>query len=472
MACLPCQSNINPVTLQSFNSVFSDCDCCEGCGDCATTIDARCTFYTGPNLPCSSIRTNDSLEDILIKVDQKICSISGNYSLYDTSCLGLVINTEQDFVEGISEYACNLTTTLDTFINTTFENFRSNTQATLDTLNALGITCTSAGINPNDGITGVINKFCVTFSDLYSKINLSTVDWDAVYTGSSTPTNIAEGFDNVIAQIFTLKNELGLGTDPSGLPSFNNAASCLSGGTTNDSLVTTVNLLKARACAVPAFDINNLTWDCITKPSSVANNLQAAFGALLAKVNILTKNNLTFSADFIVGQTDGGDVCAGKTVSLAPASQQDKWVAVNGADADPGTLQEKLEAGSGISFDVSSSPGKFIINSTGGTGGGDDSLVKVRSADPVASYLQDKMEAGTNSTGITTVVSTNNGNNKMTINNAVDFGIVWTQLLNYLNANPSAKSSFCAMVNSCIPSTTTTTTTSTTSSTTTSTTTL
>jgi len=46
----------------------------KGCGCSCTKIDSENVAYNGPNLPCTDIRTADSLETALQKIDNKICS--------------------------------------------------------------------------------------------------------------------------------------------------------------------------------------------------------------------------------------------------------------------------------------------------------------------------------------------------------------------------------------------------------------
>lgn len=44
---------------------------------CKTYPDSRCVVYTGSNLLCTGINTNDRLEEILAKIDAKICTSEG-----------------------------------------------------------------------------------------------------------------------------------------------------------------------------------------------------------------------------------------------------------------------------------------------------------------------------------------------------------------------------------------------------------
>jgi hypothetical protein len=447
MACQPCTSSPINGSIPSFSASYNDC----GCTDCnceGGTMDSKCVFYTGPNLPCASINTNESFEDILIKIDQKLCASLGNYSLYDTYCLNdnTVIATEQQFVETISSFVCSLRTDFDTFVDDTFAGNNSTLNDRFTLIEQPGINCATAGVNSADSLGVVLGKYCTKFSDLDNKLDLSGVAWNSCYTVNPAPTTLTEAFNALIGQICDVKNSGINGI----LPTFNNVGSCLGGTlTASDSLEDTVNKLKDRVCLAPTFDINALTWGCLTKPSSETTDLQAALDAILAKVSVLAQNTPTFSSDFVVSLT-GGDACQGKTVGLAATSILDKYVAVDGSDASPGTLANKLVAGSGVSFDYGTTPGKLIINSLGGTGSG-NGTVKSRVADPTAGYLEEKIQGSTSTSGITTTVSTDTTANKVTTGVSVNFATLWTKLLETLTANPTLKGQFCDMVTSCLP---------------------
>lgn len=450
MACQPCTSSPFNGTLQSFSASYNDCGCAgDSCGCNGVTLDAKCVFYTGPNLPCAVINTNESFEDILIKIDQKLCTSLGNYSTYNTYCLDDVgaIGTEQQFVEAISSYVCTLRTDFDGFSTSTFTTYQTVVTNRFLAIENPSITCPSASVTSGDSLTAVLNKYCAKFTSIDSQLSLAGVIWDSCYTVNPDPTTLVQAFNAIIGQICDIKNSGGSGT----LPTFNNTASCLGGIlTSSDSLVDTVNKLKDRVCLSPTFDINALSWGCVTKPSTDTTNLQAAFDAILAKIATLSQTSPTFSSDFVVTLTNGSDICQGKTIGLAATSILDKYVAVDGSDVSPGTLANKLVAGAGVSFDFATTPGKLIINSLGGTGGG-DGKVKSRTADPTTGYLEEKMQGSTSTSGITTTVSTDTGVNKVTVGTSVNFATLWQKLIDELGTNPTMKAEFCAMVTSCLP---------------------
>lgn len=108
MACLPCNSGI-PLffDVQSFiNNSCSDCTQTPGC------IPSTAVCYTGANLSCSGINTNDTLSTSLQKIDTQICSAIGDYSTYQFNCLiawwGSAITQESQFVDAITSYVCSM----------------------------------------------------------------------------------------------------------------------------------------------------------------------------------------------------------------------------------------------------------------------------------------------------------------------------------------------------------------------------
>ena len=42
-------------------------------GECPVILDAQCVFYEGANLVCTGVNTNDSLQVVIEKFNEKIC---------------------------------------------------------------------------------------------------------------------------------------------------------------------------------------------------------------------------------------------------------------------------------------------------------------------------------------------------------------------------------------------------------------
>lgn len=435
MACVDCQ----PDNVNLNDSLWSPSNNC-GCPD---TND--CNKYNGPDLPCSGIETGDTYQDALAKLDQAVCTATGDYSTYNTFCLA-PITTAQQFVEGISEFVCTLKDDFDTFTTTTFTDYQAVLDARFEAIETPAITCASAGITSGDDLAAIYTKYCTKFTEIDDAIDISSVTWDNCFSVVDTPTTIGAGFQLLADQICNLESLLDLsGGD---LPVFNNSTSCLPSPGSADSLVDTVNKIKSRLCESPTFDINALTWACVSKPSSTTTDLQSAFQAILDKLDSISQNMPTFDGgDFDVSNVDDGDLCLGKSIALAVPSDQDKFVAINGSDGTPGYLANKLTAGTNITLDIISSPGEMIINSTGGSS--TDDKVKSYSGDPSSGYLDAKIVGGVSNAGVSVTTSTDTINNQIKVNVSVNVATLITSIISTIETDDDVKNAWCNLIATC-----------------------
>lgn len=428
-----------------------NCDCCAS-PDCPTTYNAKCVVYSGPNLTCTEINTGDNLETALQQIEQKVCEVVGDYSTYNTYCLA-PIYTQQEFVETISEAYCNLQDAFDTFVGTTFVNYQTSVTNQFTAITNPGLTCTYAGVTNVDTLNTILTKYCNTFGDIYSDIDVSGVDWTGggCFVVPSPPTTVADGFQLVIDQLCSCCSSGVV------LPTFNNLGSCLPSPGANDTLVQTIDKIKTRLCQTGTFDINALTWGCVVKPSSTTTNLQAAFQTVLNTLNDYIQNKLSFTADFTVTATDPMDICAGLTLGLAtPIVSSDRLVASNVADLAPGTLIQKLTAGTNVTLDDTTIPGQVIINSTGS----DTYKVKAESTDTTPDYLIDKIDGQNNVIQGIAITDTYNAiSEQVELTPVIDWNIFINAMFDEIESDPTLQARFCAIVASCSSTTTTTTTT-------------
>lgn len=361
--CPNCQGTSN-----NYNITYSYAGNCQP-SDCGgTQLSSKCVYYSGPNLSCSGINTNDSVELALQKIDTKLCSVVADYSTYQMNCLptyfGAPITTQADFVNAITSYACLTNTNLQTFINTTFTNYQSSVNTRFTNIEVPGITCSGSNVLPTDSLQTVLNKYCTTLTNIQSDLSLVGVtNWNQCFTVGTPPTNVTSAITLLINQLCQVKAGSG-----GALPTFNNIGTCLPTPGASDTLVSTISQIITRLCQTPTFDINALSWGNITKPSSTTTDLQNAFQTVLTNTNNLVTQILnSFSSDFIVTQVDPLNPLAGKKLSLATPLNQDKYVAATPSDPTPGTLQDKLIAGTGIVLDYTSTPNKLTISATGFT---------------------------------------------------------------------------------------------------------
>lgn len=440
MSCTNCIQSTASIT--GFSS--SNCTNSQGC-----YTNATCVVYSGPKLNCSGILTNDSLDIMLQKIDPLLCAGSGDYSSYNTYCLA-PITTQKQFVESISNFVCTLNASFLTFVNTTFPAYQATVTAALLAITSPGLTCASAGVTSGDSLNTILTKYCTKFGSIDAAINMAGVNWSSCYTVSPTPTTIVQGFNTLIAQICLLKSEV---ANAAVLPFFDNTSSCLTGGTNNDSLATTINLIKNRLCLTGAIDITTLTWGCTTQPSNNAQDLQGTLQAILTQLSAVTRAEPTvWSGDFTITNVDSTNLCLGKHVALSTPSTQDRFVASTTSDLSPGTLQDKVTAGTNITLDYLTTPGQMIINSSAGVGTGDHKVIADVS-DATPNYLFFKLEAGTPTFGISVTPSldatTDPTDHQVQLSVAVDLVTLFTSLLNVVSSNPALSTLFCSTVAGC-----------------------
>lgn len=437
---MPC-TNCNQTTATI--SGFTPANCVDGSSTCF--VDAGCIFYTGPNLSCSGINTNDALDVILQKISPLLCAATGDYSEYNTFCLA-PIATQQEFVESISEFVCDTRTDLDTFLDTTFPAYQTSVDARFDLIEIPGITCTSAGVINTDTLVQVLTKYCTKFASIDALLNVSSANWSQCYVVSPSPTTPTQGFDTLIDQICILKALVESGG--TALPTFNNVGSCLPAPlTATDTLVDTVNKIKTRLCQTGTIDTTTLSWGCVTVATG-AQNLQGTLQNIITKLTTVSQNlPLVWSSDFVVTNVDNGDLCLGKEIALATPSTQDRFVAATASDATPGVLQSKLIAGTNITLDFST-PTQVTINSSGGSGVGDHKVM-VDASDGTPDYLGVKIGPGGTTYGLQVIPSTDTVNEIVNLNITVNPVTLFQALIDALSTDTGLYQAFCAAVANC-----------------------
>lgn len=436
MSCPDCSSTL-PITFDIQAFVNNQCLDCQQ----QNCLPVKYLCYTGPALPCSGIETGDTLEVALQKIDEQICSATGDYSTYQFNCLptwfGQAITTEAEFVDAITGYACEIADDLDTFITVTFPAYQSDVQDALDAITNPGITCVSASVTNTDNLVTVLTKYCAKFGDIDDAIDISSVIWNSCFTVVSPPTTIAEGFEELITQICAVKV---IASSAAVLPTFNNSLNCLSGGTA-DTLVTTIGLLTSKICEPFPFDPTLITWDCL---DDSATDLQEAIEVIVDEVNVIKKDLITaVSADFVLTATDPMDTCGGLTLELAvPLVNNDRLVASNIADLSPGTLIDKLTAGTNITLDDTTTPGQVIINAD------NDHLLIAGPGDVTPDTLIEKLNGDTE-IGISLTPTFNPTTDQVDLDLAVNLDTFLSTAMSYIAASPTLLAQFCALVGSC-----------------------
>lgn len=451
MSCPTCNNANGPVSVGGLSSILATINAPCNTSICPSPQDCKCTFYSAGNLPCSGINTNDSIELALQKIDTQLCASAANYSSYNTSCI-TPHATQQQWVEAISAFVCTTNTSLNTFITTTFPAYQTTISAALVALQVPGTTstCSNNPIVNTDTIQAVLQKLSNMACDIYgTQLSLAGVNWNICTTVSPTPTTVAAGFNALISQICTLQTNI----SNVALPVFNNVGSCLPAPlTTTDSLVSTVNKIKTLLCQTPVFNINSLTWNCVTKPSSTTTDLQGAFQALLTKLDTLSQAFPSFSSDFGVVAVDPSHPCSGVKVSLS-TTIADRKVAATPSDGTPGTLAEKL-VGDGVTIDVDySGVTQGVVKYIGTAPGLGDGLIFTDVSDAVKDYLQAKLVPGSiaSGLGISVGLDASVPEHKLKLGVTIDPIALFTALLNAIPADTTGvlATLFCSAMNNC-----------------------
>lgn len=440
MACTNCTDNQNT----GFYPNTSGCvNCPSPCPDGCDPKDASCILYTGAPLNCVGTPSNTNLEVILQNIDSKLCSATGDFSGFNFYCLinQGPINTEKQFVEKISQFVCETRTALDTFTNTTYTSGIASLQTQINVLSAPGITsCTELSIVPADNQKTVLTKLANALCSMYGALNPSSANWSQCFTlVGAPPATIVEGFNTILSQICQIKTSGGGAT-----PTFDNTGSCLSSPTATDSLVDTISKIKTRLCATPTFNANNLgSFSCIqfSPNASLETVLVSAFN----QVNTISIGSIRdVTSDFVLTNIDNSAPCLGKRLALN-LTNIDRKVASNSSDPTPGTLADKLQAGTNVTIDFTTTPGKVILSASGGTSV--DEKVKVNSVDTTAGFLQQKVIGSTDTISIS--ITPYNNDTQLRFSANIDTAALVDLLLDGIAENEEMKTKFCSLISSC-----------------------
>lgn len=454
MSCVGC-NQISPI-----NFISPVTPCVSYPNACGTSIDSSCVIYSGPELSCSDVEPNSSVQVALQAMDAAICAgISINWSGFNYYCLpGLcscTITTAQQFVETISNQFCTLRTAYDTFSGTTYVAGIASLQSQIDGIKAPTLTsCGAVGVISGDTLVQVLTKILTNLCTVNTNIttNLSTANWNQCLSVGSAPTTLIGAVNTLIDQICQVYALIPSATI---LPVFNNVGTCLATPTTSDTLVQTIIKIRTLLCTLPTLDISSLTSTCATVGSGLQDTLQ----------NIIT--NLDTATENTILQTDGNlsitnindeAPCAGKKISFIGSGSTDRLVAVQPSDASPGTLVDKLAEGTNVTFDISTSPGQLIINALG-----PDGKVAVQAGD-TTDYLINKINIKSDSANIVSWNSVYNSTTKqLDITPSFNLVTLATDLLAAIIGDAHLTASWCAFDCACNCDSTTTTTTTTTS---------
>lgn len=430
--CLSCGGNYSSYSPPP-NSIQP---CSQVPGTCQQT-DSSCSIYTGARLFCIGVDPNNSVELILQKLDEKICSMdAGDWSGFNYHCLtdDVTITSASEFVNQMTLQFCNLQTSYTTFTGTTYVSDKANLQAQITSILSPGLTlCAGSGVTSSDTYTSILTKLANNYCTLAS-VDYTTANWRQCFTVPTLPTTVIQGFNTVLDQICQVKASI---TTPV-LPTFNNQGSCLATPGTNDTLVDTINKIKDRLCQGVVYDINSTNWSCISQPA----DFQGVINSLVEEVQTLISNDVVFDNNVFAVTTDG---CNGRTVTLQEDfAGTDRLVASDSADTTPGTLADKLAAGSNITLSNVAVAGKIQINATVV-----NDQVKTNPSD-TSGYLTDKV-TGDSTNGVTIAKTVAVDNSHIILTPSLDFSYINTQWFDAVENDPDLYARFCTLICGCKP---------------------
>lgn len=407
--------------------------CIDGC---PFPSDASCITYTGEPLTNIGLGTNEKLDVILAELAAQIGQGGEGSWDYNYYCLDdtITIDNRKTFVETISQRFCTLASDVTT-INTRLEDYETLVQ-TVDDIENPGIT-TSAfiGINANDDYFEILNKLITSINTLNSHTTLTGVNWGLIYTPITTPTNVAQGFNEILRQMQLILNS----GSSAVLPTFNTSASCLPTKTSTTPLVTVINELVTADCDNAKFNFSSVTWGCVVAP--VTETFQASFQKAVFVLGSLVEEKPVFDpAVFdVVPLTN----CQGYSVTLQPnILQSDGLVFVNAASTTKQYLSQALENGTNTVVQVVGD--KIRINANVG----DLDKVSVISGG-ANGYLDQVLQTGISSNGEITLNKTLDGSGNLLITPTINEDLLADTILTAIRNNPALLAKLCNMMCSC-----------------------
>lgn len=440
MPCTNCTSG--PNSLLSLPSLYTTNSLCPDCT--GSIVTSSCVVYGGPNLACSTILNQDTLDVALQKIDTRLCTVTGSYATYNMGCINDgTVSTEADFVAAITGYVCNLNTTYGLFSGTTFPAYQDTVDSRFMALEKPGITDTVTGMGPGNTLAEDLGLLGTAIGTLRGELDITAIPWSSCFSVPTPPVTVADAIALLNTELCLVK---GSGSGGTTLPVFNNTGSCLSAPGSAESLVDTVTKIRTRVCQSPILTNNTLSAGSVVIPTAITD-LNGTLQAVLTQLDALSKLAPVFHAgDFTTAPVDPSNTYKGVTVSLATASVQDRFVAATASDTTPGTLVDKLSEGTNITLDSTTTPGKVIINSTGGSG---NSLVKANINDTNPGVLDNKIAFTSPINGFSLSAAYNPTLGQVVFSPSLDMAAFAAAFMGMLENDPTLKAQFCALVASC-----------------------
>lgn len=433
MSCDTCNQNSNSNLPYIFKPGQGSSDCERS--TCSQVIDSMCIKYTGTSFNCIS-NESKTLENILKYIDGVICEGQGGipWGTFNYACLE-GITSAQTFAETISEYVCDLSSTVTSNYNEIID-ILNNISSTTGTYIPAISGCSFTGIVNTDNLNTVLTKLNNSFCTLKTITDVSTVDFQGCFTVSPQPTTIAEALTVILDQICQVKASIPATVT---LPTFNNIGSCLPSPGATDTLVATINKIKTVLCSKPDFDVNSLSpYYCVAAGTDLISTIEN----IRSKITQLTLSTIQeVGPGLTLTALASPEACEGMKLEIDPDAFPDEMVKANAGDTTPGYLIDKLNEGDNITIDDTTLPGAVTITA-------DNNKVATSSLDPTADYLISKLLVESTPELLLTLSEdsfTNPSSYKAKITPAFDYYALAEKILTVISTSTTLRELFCSI---------------------------
>jgi len=420
-------------------------------GSCSTSsTDASNIKYTGPNLTCSDISTNSSVETAIQALDAAICENSGiNWASFDYNCLPTLceceISSASTFVDAITNQLCSIVTTASSF-RTDYDNFTDSVESDFNNIVNPELTLTCINVTNSDTIYQIFQKINTSICSINSNLNSPEYSFPCINVGGSdsvfsTIQKIGDEVCSIDSRVTTIENNL--------LPTFNNSGSCLSTTGTNDSLYSTVVAIRNLLCQKPSLDVEDLSSNCDNVGSDLTSTLNNVLGNLdylnSKTINSVNVNSESSKVELFITPVDGNP-CAGYDLSIRDTGGLDTMVKISSGDSTSDYLANKIVNGAGINIYTDSEEGyeTLIIENTNL----DSYQLKVKSdGSDTPGYLINKLNTSSSLDGAIVLTDAyESTSDSLVITPSLNYTTLASKILQTIIDDTSLSNIFCTML--------------------------
>lgn len=421
-------------------------------GSCSTSsTDSSNIKYTGPNLTCSDISTNSSVETAIQALDAAICENSGiNWSAFEYNCLPTLcecsITSAASFVDAITAQLCTTNTSLIS-LTSSYNDFVLETSSNFTNIINPGLTLNCINVVNTDNLSQIFTKINSAICSL--KGNFENPNFTFACINVFPSDNLLSVINKIGTELCSIDTRV-TNIETNLLPTFNNTANCLN-GTSNDSLYTTIGSITNLLCTKPSLNVNDLYSTCVP----IGEDLTETLNLMLSNVDNLNKNringvnnyfNRSSRVELILNTVDEGNACFGYDLSIQDIGGLDEYAKVNSSDSTSDYLENKIIKGSGIDITVEDDEGykTLVINATNE----DTYQVKVKSdGSDTPGYLINKLNTSSSLDGAIVLTDAyESTSDSLVITPSLNYTTLASKILQTIIDDTSLSNIFCTML--------------------------